>query len=131
MTFEVLLLVLAAAIIHAGWNAWLKISVDRLVAIAFMGAGWSLLAVTALPFLPLPDPAAWPYLLASVVFHTAYTLTLVKAYRIGDLSVAYPVARGTAPLLVTVISAITIRERVGLLGALAVALIVAGCIGLG
>jgi len=131
LSYQVLLLVLTAAVIHACWNAWLKLSVDRLVAVALMGAGWASVSAAVIPFVAAPAAPAWPYLAASVVLHTAYTLVLVTAYRLGDLSVAYPIARGTAPLIVTVVSVVALGETIGTSGTIAVMLIVAGCIGLG
>ncbi len=69
MTLSVLAAVLLAALIHAAWNTWLKVSGDRLVVMSLMGAGWALLAACWLPFIAWPSAAAWPYLIASVVFH--------------------------------------------------------------
>jgi multidrug transporter EmrE-like cation transporter len=131
VTWQVLSLVLIAAFIHAGWNAWLKLSGDRLVTMALMGAGWSLFSAAWLPFVEAPFDVAWPYLVPSVFVHVAYTLSLVAAYRFGDLSVAYPIARGTAPLLVSLFSAVLAGEALDLPGSLAVLLIVSGVIGLG
>ncbi len=92
-------LVLLAAILHATWNAVIKAGEDRfLTLVLVIGVG----AALALPVLPLVLPPAvesWPYLLLSVAIHTGYFFFLLRAYRIGDLSQVYPVARGTAPLL--------------------------------
>jgi drug/metabolite transporter (DMT)-like permease len=131
MAADVLALVLLAAAIHASWNTWLKLAGDRLVLMALMGAGWALFAACWVPFLPLPSAAAWPYLAISVAIHLSYTLVLVPAYRLIDLSVAYPMIRGTAPVLVTVISAAGLGEPVGTVGALAVLLVTAGVMTLG
>ena len=67
-------------------------------------------SVVVLPFVPLPLAAAWPMAIASVVIHFGYYLTLAQAYRTGDLSFAYPLMRGTAPLLVTLLGIVFLRE---------------------
>jgi drug/metabolite transporter (DMT)-like permease len=84
-----------------------------------------------LPFLELPTAQAWPYLLASVGVHLAYTLLLVPTYRLIDLSVAYPMFRGTAPIIVTLISVVWLGEAIGALGIFAVLLVTVGVVSLG
>ncbi len=96
----VFFLVLLAAVLHATWNALVKAGTDRLVTIAIVMVTASVPALFALPFLPFPAAAAWPYLIASVAIHLVYFLALVYAYEHGDLSQVYPIARGTAPMLV-------------------------------
>jgi drug/metabolite transporter (DMT)-like permease len=112
LTLGVTLAVLAAGLLHAGWNALLKSSTggDVLLDTAAVVAGSSLCALALLAFVPLPDPAAWPFIAASTAIHLGYYLTLVQAYRTGDLSFAYPLMRGTAPLIVTVLGSIFLRE---------------------
>jgi drug/metabolite transporter (DMT)-like permease len=131
MTLQVLAAVLFAAFVHAAWNTWLKVAGDRLVVIALMGAGWALFAVCVLPFVPSPGLEIWPYLVASVAFHLGYSLMLVSAYGHIDLSVAYPMIRGSGPVLVTVVSALVLGESVGIVGVVAVALVTAGVAALG
>jgi drug/metabolite transporter (DMT)-like permease len=112
LTLGVTLAVLAAGLLHAGWNALLKSSTggDVLLDTAAVVAGSSLCALALLAFVPLPDPAAWPFIAASTAIHFGYYLTLVQAYRTGDLSFAYPLMRGSAPLIVTVLGSIFLRE---------------------
>jgi drug/metabolite transporter (DMT)-like permease len=131
MTAQVLALVLLAACIHATWNTWLKLSGDRLVVMSLMGSGWALFAACWLPFLPPVHGDAWPYLVVSVFVHLAYTLLLVPAYRLVDLSVAYPMIRGTGPVFVTLVSLLVLGEAVGMLGWTAVLLITGGVLTLG
>ena len=126
MTLTVLLLILFAAIIHAWWNTWLKISGDRLAALATIAAGWGGFAILITPFVAFPDPAAWPFLAASVIVHTLYALVLIRAYRDADLSVAYPISRGTGPAIVAFVSVAFLGDVLGMTGFVAVALIVAG-----
>lgn len=131
MTVQVLALVLLAACIHATWNTWLKLSGDRLVVMSLMGSGWALFAACWLPFLPPVNADAWPYLAVSVALHLAYSLILVPAYRLVDLSVAYPMIRGTGPVLVTIASLLILGEAVGVFGWAAVLLITGGVLTLG
>jgi drug/metabolite transporter (DMT)-like permease len=94
-------LVLSTAVFHAGWNAVLRHGSDRLWTSALIAFGGAAIAIAGLPFLPLPAGASVPFLLASFCLHTAYRVMLIFAYRWGELGAVYPIARGTAPLLVT------------------------------
>jgi drug/metabolite transporter (DMT)-like permease len=131
MGLSVLGLVLLTAIIHALWNAWLKVSGDRLAALAVMAVGWALVALLALPFIEAPAPAARPFLAGSTVVHTIYALVLIRAYRFTGLSVAYPIARGIGPLLVMAAATVIGNDQLGVTGAAAVLLIAAGVMWLG
>ncbi len=102
--------VLCAAFLHAAWNAVAKASRDPLLGMAFVSSSAGVLGAVALLFLPLPEPAARPYLAISVVLHFAYQVALVRAYSLGDLSQIYPVARGLAPLGVALLAALAARE---------------------
>jgi drug/metabolite transporter (DMT)-like permease len=97
----IVVLVLSTAVLHAGWNAVLRHGSDRLwtsMLIAFGGAGF---AALWLPWLPLPNRASLPFMLTSFLLHTAYRALLIFTYRWGELGAVYPIARGSAPLLVT------------------------------
>jgi drug/metabolite transporter (DMT)-like permease len=96
----VFIAVLAAALLHAGWNAVVKLGLDRFSSVLPLALVQSGLAVALLPFFPAPDVPSWPWLAASALLHTGYKLVLIRAYEHGDLSQVYPLARGTAPLLV-------------------------------
>jgi drug/metabolite transporter (DMT)-like permease len=100
MTPIVTLLVLAAAAMHASWNALIKAGNDKVVmqCLVMFFAGAPILPFLA--FVPLPAPAAWPFLALSLAVHGVYYVTLVNAYRYGALSQVYPVARGAAPLMI-------------------------------
>ena len=99
MPVEIAAVVLLAALLHAAWNAMLGAGEDRALDTALVATGGSIIAAAMLPFLPLPAPASWPYVLASVAIHTAYFAALAGAYRGGDFSPAYALMRGTAPVL--------------------------------
>jgi drug/metabolite transporter (DMT)-like permease len=77
---------------------------------------------------PFPALEAWPYIAASSVIHFGYYVTLSQAYRTGDLSFAYPLMRGTAPLLVTILGVIVLRELPSAQMAVGIALISLGIV---
>ena len=107
---EVVALVLLAAVLHACWNACVKIGGDRLVTLAIVNGVGALIGLAALPVVGIPAPESWPYLFASVVIHTAYYFFLIQQYRVGDLSHVYPLARGLSPLLIAVSAAVFAGE---------------------
>ena len=104
------MLVLLAALCHAGWNAVVKIGGDRLVVIAVVNMVGAGVALLALPFVAVPAPAAWPWLVASLLVHLLYYYCLVRQYRVGDLSHVYPLSRGLSPLLVAAGAALVAGE---------------------
>ena len=107
------LLALVAAVLHALWNAMVKYSADRLLMMGFISIGHILPgAAMVLMFLP-PAPESWPFIAASTVIHWGYYVFLVSAYRDGDLSLVYPIARGISPLLVTVGAWLSVGETPG------------------
>ena len=111
MSTTVTLLVLAAALFHALWNAFAKQATTPLVSIAGIALSCGFFAGLFLPFVGWPETSLWPWILASISIHTAYMIMLSQAYRYGDFSLAYPIARGTAPALVTAISIIFLHEE--------------------
>jgi drug/metabolite transporter (DMT)-like permease len=130
MSIQVMLLVLLSAFLHASWNAVVKSSSDKFLDIVLVTGGSALLSVLVLPFLPVPDPASWPYAAASVVIHVGYFTLVGAAYRVGDMSFAYPLMRGTAPVLVTLASGPLIGEYLGVGAWSGVLLISAGVLGM-
>lgn len=112
ITLPVTLAVLGAAFLHALWNAMLKSAAgEPLLDTALIVAGSAIVAAACLPFVPTPSPAAWPFMAVSAVIHFAYYVTLAGAYRRGDLSFAYPLMRGVAPLIVTVLGVLFLGEH--------------------
>ena len=93
-------LVLLAALLHAGWNAMAKSGGTPQFSIASYRLVCAVCCLPLLWLFPLPHPASWLMLLASVVIHNAYYFTLSMSYRTGDLSQVYPLFRGLAPVLV-------------------------------
>ncbi|WP_024696170.1 EamA family transporter [Pseudomonas syringae] len=119
-------LVLLAAVLHAGWNAMLHGNRDRHLSMAWMGLVIATVATLAVMVLPLPAAQAWPYIIASGLVHFVYTLSLVRSYRRGDLAVAYAIARGSSPLLVTLGAAVFAHEGISAVHALGIGLISGG-----
>ena len=132
LTLGVTLAVLGAGLLHASWNALLKSAGggDPLLDTATVVAGSTFWSLLALPFVPFPLAGAWPLAAASAVIHFGYYLTLAQAYRIGDLSFAYPLMRGTAPLIVTLLGVLFLRELPSAQVMFGIALISSGIVGI-
>jgi len=112
LSLGVTLAVLGAAFLHALWNALLKSSAgEPLLDTALIVAGSSVVALAVLPFVDVPARSAWTFIALSSVIHFAYYITLAGAYRRGDLSFAYPLMRGVAPLFVTVLGVLFLGEH--------------------
>lgn len=110
MSSGIFLIVLFAAFMHAVWNAVVKGATDRTISFGLVTLGHTLPAILIAPFVPLPTPSLWPYILASAVIHWGYYYFLNTSYKLGDLSLVYPVARGIAPLLVAIPALIFLDE---------------------
>jgi len=124
-------LVLGSALLHASWNAIIKSSRDAMLDTALVAAGASALALPLVIAVPLPAGASWPFLAASIAIHIGYFATLARAYRVGDLGHAYPLMRGTAPLLVALFGVALLNEHPGTLMWTGIVLISAGILSLG
>jgi drug/metabolite transporter (DMT)-like permease len=102
--------VLLAAVTHAGWNAIAHKITDKLVGFTLISGGGVLIGLALMPFGAFPAAGAWPYLLASAAVHIVYFALLMKSFRLGDFGQAYPIARGTVPLVVAVLAAVFAHE---------------------
>ena len=105
--------VLAAAAMHAGWNAFLKVRLDPFLGMTLLSATAGIAALPALIWFGWPRAEAWPWLIGSVITHLAYYGALSEAYRRADMSQIYPIARGGAPLLTALVSTTLLAEAVG------------------
>lgn len=110
MTPPVVVAVLVAALLHAGWNAIAHSITDRLLGFALIGLGGMLAALPLLAAVGPPPREAWPVLAASLVTHLLYLGLLMLSYRTGEFGQVYPVARGTAPWAVALIGAAFLGE---------------------
>ncbi|WP_371661901.1 DMT family transporter [Streptomyces sp. NBC_00280] len=129
MTPAVTAAVLLAAVTHACWNALAHRITDKLVGFTLIAGGGMVLGLAGVPFLPLPAAGAWPYLVASALIHIAYYVLLMRSFRLGDFGQAYPIARGTAPLVVTVLAAVFAHEVPDGWAAAGIAVSCAGLVG--
>ena len=103
-----------AAVLHASWNAILKRGEDKRLQMTAIAVGHLPFAPIAIYFAPSLDLACWPYLVLGAIFHLGYQYYLVESYKKGDLSQVYPIARASAPLLVTCISALFLNVNLNL-----------------
>lgn len=126
-----LALVLLAALMHAGWNLIAKLGSDRLVAMALIKAPVIPVSLAVIAVTGPPAIESWPYLLGSTTVNCLYFYFLINAYRTGDLSLAYPVARGLAPLLVLGLGWVAAGEAPSAPGLAGVTLICVSILALG
>ena len=129
MTGLSLLFVLASALAHASWNFLLKRSQDQAVFL------WCLLAVTTILLAPLGAFLFWKFpfggegwllVAATVALHAVYFVLLGRSYANADLSLVYPIARGTGPVLVPVLAVMILGETIALPAVLGIAAVVGG-----
>ncbi len=106
MSGVVFLAVIGAALLHASWNALLKGSADKLLGMGAVVIGHIPIAMALLPFVPLPNMESLPYLMGGIALHFGYQLFLLRSYETGDLTQVYPIARGSAPLIVALVSVV-------------------------
>jgi drug/metabolite transporter (DMT)-like permease len=119
----VVVMVLLAAVLHAGWNAIAKSIGDRLVAAALIGLVYLVRGGFGALMLATPAPGAWPFLLGSAALQVGYLLLLTGAYAHGEFGRVYPLACGLSPLLVTIVAVTVLRERPGVAELLGIALV--------
>ena len=129
MSSTALVLVIGAALMHAGWNALAKRAGDPLAFLWWAGALGTLLYLPGGLYV-LWDrgfrAAALPFVIATVLLHAVYFFSLGRAYRAGDLSIVYPIARGTGVALVPIAALIAFDERLSPIGTLGIVLVIAG-----
>ena len=130
MSTELVLLVLFAAALHAGWNALAKSGGNPVYSIAAYRLVAGLISLSLLWTVPLPTAESWMFLIASMLIHNIYYFTLGRAYQSGDLSLVYPLFRGLAPVLVAAGAAIFFGEVLSLQAWLGVVLVSVGLMSL-
>ncbi|MCI1034550.1 DMT family transporter [Raoultella terrigena] len=111
MTINVFCILLFAALLHASWNAIVKASGDKMYAAISVSGSAAVIALLLLPFAPQPSLASAPYLLLSSALQVVYTVLVAKTYQVSDMSQTYPLMRGTAPLLVAIVSVVFLGDR--------------------
>ena len=106
MDISVVFVVLGAAFLHAFWNFQVRSTEDKALGMAAVMFGHLPLAIIGLAYVGLPAQGAWQYVFVSAVLHLGYQVFLLNAYRFGELTQIYPVARGASPLLITIFTMI-------------------------
>jgi drug/metabolite transporter (DMT)-like permease len=129
MSAAVFSIILFAAALHATWNAIVKVAPDKTLTAVLVSAWGALISLAILPFLQQPASAAWPFLALSTVLQVTYYRLLAGAYGAADMSQAYPLMRGTAPLIVALFTALVLGERLSPFGWGGVLLVSGGVIG--
>jgi len=130
MTFVVFITVVFAAVLHALWNALVKGGADKELNLAAVIIGHTPFGLAVAFYAPFPEAASWPYLAAGLCLHLGYQLFLLTSYKLGDLTQVYPIARGSAPLLVAGASVIFLGVHLAATELLAIAIIAAGILSL-
>lgn len=123
--------VLAAALLHASWQALVKSSGDGVVALAGMNLVSGTVALALLPFVRLPTPAAALVIAFSLLLHSAYKIALAQLYARADLSLGYPLARGLTPFFAMLLAFVFLAEVPSgptLAGVIAISLGIAGLV---
>ncbi|MGB7241825.1 MAG: DMT family transporter [Sulfitobacter sp.] len=126
MSGTVFIAVMGAAVLHAAWNALVKGSGDKVLSMGAVVIGHMPIAAAIIPFVPFPNTASQPYLFGGIALHLGYQLFLLKSYQTGDLTQVYPIARGSAPLIVALFSLSVLGTQLSGTELLAIAIIGAG-----
>ena len=126
MPLDLAAAVLLSAVLHALWNSFVKVGRDRLASIAVISVTGGVLSVPVAAAAAWPSAASLPFLIGSVLSHLVYYYCLVNAYRFGDLSRVYPLARGLAPPVVAVGAAVVAGEWLELREIAGIALVSCG-----
>ena len=113
MSGFVVLIVLFGALLHASWNVIVKSGTDKYLNAVLVCGAAGLVALVLIPFLPLPLAPSWPYMIISTILQVCYLFMVAAAYSNGDMSLAYPLMRGTPPLLVAMAAGPLIGEVLG------------------
>ena len=131
MPLTAVVLVLVAAVVHGSWNLLLKREGGRSDVVLGALVVGVVLTAPLLAFYPLRSVSleGWLLILLAALLETGYMLALSAAYAIGDLSLVYPIARGTAPIVVAPLAILLLGERPSLQGLAGVGLVVLGIFG--
>lgn len=130
MPLSVFLAVLLGAGLHASWNAIVKGGRDKQLTTVLVASGSALVAIVLLPFLTPPDPASWPYIAASAVTQVLYFALVAAVYGVAEMSLVYPLMRGTAPVLVALAGYFLLGEHLSPGSWVGIALICSGVLGM-
>ena len=104
MPLTVFFAVIFAAVLHAVWNAMLKNEKDKYLGASALVFGQVPASIIIIFFIPAPTVESIPYIFLSGILHTGYLWFLLSAYRFGDYTKVYPIARGSAPIFISIVS---------------------------
>jgi len=104
MDINIFAAVMLAAVLHSAWNGMVKKHKDKVISVSAIVFGHVPMALVVMLFVPLPTLESVPYIILSAIIHQGYQVYLISAYKFGDLTKVYPVARGTGPIVATLIS---------------------------
>ena len=104
MDINIFAAVMLAAVLHSAWNGMVKKHKDKVISVSAIVFGHVPIALVVMLFMPLPTLESVPYIILSAIIHQGYQVYLISAYKFGDLTKVYPVARGTGPIVATLIS---------------------------
>lgn len=130
METRVIGMVLIAALLHAVWNALVKGNGKRFTILAMISFTGLIVSLMLIPFVAVPKPESWMFIVMTMLLHTGYKLFLLKSYQYGDLSHVYPIARGAGPLIVSLVSFVIIGEVLSVACQVGVMLIAIGIMSL-
>ena len=131
MTTSVFIAVIFAALLHAVWNGMVKNYEDKVISVSAIVFGHVPISILVILFLPLPTLESVPYIILSALIHQGYQYYLISAYRVGNLTRVYPIARGSGPIVATLISIIFLGVLISKVQILSIFLICFGIIILG
>ena len=119
MSLTVFIVVIFAAFLHATWNVMVKNEKDKYLAVSGIVFGHVPASIIVIFFIPFPSIESIPYIILSAILHNGYQWFLLSAYKLGDYTKVYPIARGSAPIFVSIVSLIffaVVLSRFELLG---------------
>ncbi len=128
MLWSVMIAVLFGAVLHAIWNGLVKSGPDRFLDTGGLLLGASIVSAIAIPFLQKPAAVSWPFIAISTVLHVVYFGLIAASYQHGDMSLVYPITRGTAPAISASLAMVALHEAPSTIGLAGIALISSGVV---
>jgi drug/metabolite transporter (DMT)-like permease len=130
VSLTIVFAVLFSALLHATWNSLAHNISDRLVGFALIGVADAVGGAVMVAVAGLPPAGAWPFIIASAALHVVYNSLLLTSYQLGEFSQMYPLARGTSPWVVALVSVVWLGHELPITELAGVLTVSAGLIGL-
>ena len=125
-TTSIFIIILFAALCHAGWSSIVK-SKNSLGIMALTGIVEIIFFTPLVFYVPFPPLEIWYFIIASVILHGFYRLSVVYSYKFGDLSFVYPISRGSSSLMIAIITIFFFNEKISFIGLFSIIIV---CIGI-